>query len=184
MNAGNWGAFLSGGVQGANEAQQMEAKNLQNRYYKNALVDPASQENQYWTQARQKDQTQNGQQPWQDQGTLFDPVRNALADVYKSAKSKLSSFLPGQGQHAMGPAAQATVPGASDVAMSRPGPSSSNPASGGIPGATGPMPLPDQPTTTGAPFADGGIPGRGRSGALRMRKAKPGNVAKPIPPGA
>ena len=179
MNAGNWGAFLQGGVQGAQTEQQMETKNLQNREYKDAYVDPASQANQYDTRNYQKWQQSQGQTPWQDQGTLFDPVRNKLADAYKSAKAKMSSFLPGQGQHAMGPAAQSTVPQGSNVAMSAPGPSSSNPASGGIPGATGPMPLPDQPQTTGRPFADGGIPGRGRSGALRQRKAKPGNIAKP-----
>jgi hypothetical protein len=180
MNAGNWGAFLQGGVQGAETEQQMESKNLQNRYFKDAAVDPASQANQYWTQRYQQDQAQNGRPQWHDQGTLFDPVRNALADVYSSARKKLSSFLPGQGQHAMGPAAQSTVNQQTNVAMSAPGPTSSDPAAGGLPGATGPMPLPDRPQTSGQPYANGGpIPGRNRSGALRQRKAKPGNIAKP-----
>ncbi len=181
LNAGNWGAFLQGGVQGAQTEQAMEGKDLQNRYMKNAMVDPAAQENQYWTQQRQQNQMQNGQQPWQDQGRLFDPVRNKLADVYQSAKARLSSFLPGQGQHAMGPSSQPTVPQQTNVAMSAPQPSSSNSASGGLPGATGPMPLPQSNAQVSQPqpFADGGIPARGRSGALRQRKTKPGNIAKP-----
>src|SRR5882672_2235688 len=159
INSGNWGAFLQGGVQGAEAEQKMESQDLNNRYMKDQFVDPASQENQYYTQKRQQWQQQNGEQPWQSQGMLFDPVRNKLADVYKSAKAKISSFLPGQGQHAMGPAAQATVPQATNVAASPPGPTSSGPASPGVPGATGALPQSDNPN---AYFANGGgIPQRG-----------------------
>ena len=182
MNAGNWGALLQGGIQGAETEQKMTEQDLRNRYMKDSMVDPAAMANQYDTKNFQQWQQQNGQTPFQSQGMLFDPVRNKLADVYQSAKSKLSSFLPGQGQHAMGPAAQATVPQGSNVAMSRPQPGvSGSPAAPGLPGATGPLPLPESDAQVGQPrpYADGGIPGRKATGLVRQRKAKPGNVAKP-----
>ena len=183
MNLGNWGALLQGGIQGEQTEQNMKGKALQNQYYKDQLVDPASQANAYWTQQGQRNSIQNGQTPWQAPTGLEDPVHHLFAttlpDAYKTARAKLSSFLPGQGQHASGPSSQSTVPQGSNVAMSRPQPTSSNPAAGGLPGASGPMPLPqtDAQVSQPRPYADGGIPGRG--GALRMRKAKPGNVAKP-----
>lgn len=181
MNSGNWGAFINAVPQGMETEQKLTEQDLMNRYRKNAMVDPATQENQYWTQKRQQWQQQNGQQPWQDQGMLFDPVRNALADVYKSAKAKLSSFLPGQNQHAMGPASQSIVNQQTNAPMSAPSPTSSNAPAGAFPGASGPLPLPQTDAQVGQPrpFADGGIPARKPGGALRQRPAKPGNVAKP-----
>ncbi len=179
MNSGNWGAFINAVPQGMSEEQKLEEQNLHNRYYKDALVDPASRANNYYTQQSQQDSLNAGQQPWQSQGRLFDPVRNKLADVYQSARAKLSSFLPGQGQHAMGPAAQATVPQGANAAMSTPQPGTSGPAAPGLPGASGPMPLPQGDGQVGQPrpFADGGIPGRKSTGLVRQRKAKPGNKA-------
>jgi len=177
MNAGNWGAFLQGGIQGAQTEQSMESRNLQNQYEKNAFVDPALREN--------NDQTQWNRQLEQDAGRtaapaasgLFDPVRNKLADVYQSAKAKIQSWLPGQGQHSSGPSSQPTVNQQTNVAQSAPQPTSSSPSAGGLPGPGGPGAI---------PYANGGgiprrgpVMGRGRSGVLRQRKAPPGNLAKP-----
>jgi hypothetical protein len=180
MNAGNWGALIQGGIQGAETEQKMTEQDLRNRYMKDSMVDPAAMANQYDTGNFQKWQQQNGQTPFQSQGMLFDPVRNALQDVYKSAKAKLSSFLPGQGQHAMGPAAQSTVPAPGNAAMSTPQPGQSgSSAAPGLPAASGPMPLPQSDAQVGQPrpFADGGIPGRKATGLVRQRPAKPGNKA-------
>jgi hypothetical protein len=180
LNSGNWGAFLNAVPQGMEEEGKISEQQLRNQYTKNAMVDPALMANQYDTKNFQQWQQQNGQTPFQSAGMPFDPVRNALADVYKSAKAKISSFLPGQGQHASGPAAQATVNQQTNQPMSAPSPTSSSAPAGALPGATGPLPLP-QDAQVSAPraFADGGIPGRKSTGLVRQRPAKPGNVAKP-----
>ncbi len=178
LNSGNWGAFLNAVPQGMEEEGKISEQQLRNQYTKNAMVDPALMANQYDTANFQKGQQQNGQTPFQSAGMPFDPVRNALADVYKSAKAKISSFLPGQGQHASGPAAQATVNQQTNQPMSAPSPTSSSAPAGALPGATGPLPLP-QDAQVSAPraFADGGIPGRKSTGLVRQRPAKPGNKA-------
>jgi hypothetical protein len=197
MNASNWGAFLQAVPQGAQEEQQMTANDLNNQYRQAAMVHPAQREDIVQGNLAQDDVTDANRLYAQDHpgetnhyaqlppasGMLFDPVHQKTlqalgyaGDVYQNAKQKLSRFLPGQGQHAMGPPSQATVPGQSNVAASPPGPTSSGPASPGVPGATGAIPRSDNPN---AYFADGGaLPGRDH-GLVRQRKAKPGNIAKP-----
>jgi hypothetical protein len=175
LNQGNWGAFLQGGISGAEKEQQMEGTDLKNRYMKDELVDPAARVNQADTDNYNTANKKLGYAPWQSQGMLFDPVRAGLHDVWTATKKKLSSFLPGQDQHAMGPAAQATVPGQANVAASPPGPDTSGAAQPGLPGA-GAIPRSDG---SQGYFSDGGpIPPR-NAGALRARKPKPGNQAKP-----
>jgi len=175
LNQGNWGAFLQGGISGAEKEQQMEGTDLKNRYMKDELVDPAARVNQADTDNYNTANKKLGYAPWQSQGMLFDPVRAGLHDVWTATKKKLSSFLPGQDQHAMGPAAQATVPGQANVAASPPGPDTSGAVQPGLPGA-GAIPRSDG---SQGYFSDGGpIPPR-NAGALRARKPKPGNQAKP-----
>ncbi len=134
---------------------------------------------------------------YQQSGGVFDPARNAIHNALANIGKFYQNVFKGpaqQGQsnpaaaqqgatnaHAAGPAAQQTTQAPGNVAMSRPQPTSSNPSAGGIPGASGPMPLPDRDQVTGReyPYAEGGvIPGRKLAG-IRSKKAKPGNQAKP-----
>jgi hypothetical protein len=208
MNQGNWGALLQGGVQGAETEQKMQNQDYLNqearaRAGQAGRENMAGTEN--FNAAGQKINSQGGLNngdpnnpamvgQYQQSGGVFDPARNAI----HSALANIGRFYQGvfhggaQGQtnpqaapsgRGPGPAAQQTLPGPGQAgsqapaAMSRPQATSSG-GTAGPPGATGPMPLPEQPTTTGSQYAEGGaIPGRSLRG-IRAKKGKPGNVAK------
>lgn len=164
MNQGNWGALISGGVQGAQTEQSMEAADLKNKYTRAAMVDPAMMEDQAlgenYNEGVNSHNKQGGTQ-WSNftaAPRLFDPARQGVHDVWAKAKAFLG------GKQSPAPVAQNTTPQASNMAASAPQPTSV--------GSTGDGPAPDQY------YANGGIPGRGGMG-MKPRKAKPGNKAVP-----
>lgn len=148
MNRGAIGAFTSAIQPGMQAEQDWERSRLQNQ---------GIQVRNAWEQGnveagQQRDTEEHGQPygpPVNQLSTLQEPV---LGRVYDWLKSKMTGQQPGQtlpgNQHAVGPAAQATVPGQSNVAASRPGPTSSNAASPGIPSATGAIPAEAQGQAT------------------------------------
>ncbi len=195
LNSGNVGAFGQGAIQGLNNDQELQAKYLANQQNQQLLQKQQLQNQGNQGLYNQNVDFYNKQNPdaaqaqhFQAQtGSVFDPVRERISNMLQTAHQTYQKVFGGQqGQtnpaaaqsgppnaHAAGPAAQSTTPQGSNVAMSRPSPTSSN-GTAGPPGATGPMPLPQ---TQGSSFAEGGaIPGRK---GLKARKAKPGNLAKP-----
>ena len=122
MNRGAIGAFTSAIQPGMQAEQDWERSRLQNQ---------GIQVRNAWEQGnveagQQRDTEEHGQPygpPVNQLSTLQEPV---LGRVYDWLKSKMTGQQPGQtlpgNQHAVGPAAQATVPGQSNVAASRPGP--------------------------------------------------------------
>lgn len=188
MNQGNWGAFLNAVPQGAETEQRLESNDAKNTAYRAGVTDPAVRQNQSDIQqyntvagmnntANANTQGYQQQQPTQQSGALFDPVRERIHGLLQAAGDKYRSVFGGQQTpHAVGPAAQQTTQAPGNAAASRPGPSTSDPAAQGIPGATGAQ-VADAEMNPGR--ANGGaIPGRKLTG-IRAKKAKPGNQAKP-----
>lgn len=167
--------FFPGVNQGLTDVQQYDERNLQNKQ-RAEYLQAQQRENQANNIATQNYMSKNGYQQQVPQVSTGDPVMTKLAAKFKGMFSKNQSTA---GQSTP-PAAQATTPPGANAAASAPGPSSSDAAAGGTPGASGAQTLDSetQPVTqSGLARANGGaIPGRG---GLRMRKAKPGNVAKP-----
>ena len=182
LNPGNVGALLNAVPGGIETEQGIVAKDQQNKAYNAGVVQPVQRQNQADTTQYNTVAGMTGQQPYQQTGGIFDPVRERIHGLLQAAGQKYQQVFGGQQTpHAVGPAAQQTTQAPGNAAMSRPQPGTSNAAAPGVPGATGPMPLPDQDQVTGRDFparADGGaIPGRKLAG-IRAKKAKPGNIAK------
>lgn len=175
--------FFPGVNQGLQDVQEYDARQLQNQRQKEYLnqqmrENNAAQQNAQWYANQQG----FGQIPQVQTG---DPVISKIVTKFKGLFGGRNQ-APNQSTTGQStpPASQATVPGQSNQAASPPGPSSSNAAAPGVPGASGAQTLDSetQPVTSvGLTRANGGaIPGKyGRSGALRNKKAKPQNVAKP-----
>jgi len=191
LNPGNVGSFLGGIPQGMEEQQK-----LQHGDFSNQIMRSAATESNLGTHGNLQQANllapAAGQPQAQQSGGMFDPVRERIHSLLGAAQQRYQQvFSRGQqGQtnpaaapsgRGPGPAAQQTTQAPGNAAMSRPQPTTSS-GTAGPPGATGPMPLPDQDQVTGrdypGAYAEGGaIPGRKLAG-IRAKKAKAGNVAK------
>jgi len=164
------GSFLEGAQTGMSRAQDLESQRLKNTYTQNAMVNPAIRANQVDQYSYDKYSA-----PRAGAAPGYQPLRDVFAE-------KLHGIFGGNAnQHAAGPAAQATVPGQSNVAQSAPAPESSSPSAGGqIGGGSGQM-QPDDSwrkenyETGGGMYSDGG-------GVTRPEGINPMSGIKPKKP--